>query len=92
MHSLNIALVGALTWRLDTGRWRYVTAGVAATLFGVLPFAYQAIPWINVFFYPLNNLLQLLMVLVYWEARVRRSNRLIVVALFLCALSPFEIE
>lgn len=92
MHSLNVALVGALAWRLGTGRWRYVTAGVAATLFGVLPFAYQAIPWINVFFYPLNNLLQLLMVLVYWEARVKRSNSLLVVALFLCALSPFEIE
>lgn len=92
MHSLNVALVAALAWRLDAGRWRYVTAGIAATLFGVLPFAYQAIPWINVFFYPLNNLLQLLMVLVYWEARVRRSNSLLVVALFLCALSPFEIE
>lgn len=92
MHYLNVALVAALAWRLDAGRWRYVTAGIAATLFGVLPFAYQAIPWINVFFYPLNNLLQLLMVLVYWEARIRRSNSLLVVALFLCALSPFEIE
>jgi hypothetical protein len=33
MHYLNVALVAALAWRLDAGRWRYVTAGIAATLF-----------------------------------------------------------
>ncbi len=92
MHNLDIALVAALAFRLDRSRWRYVTAGLAAMLFAVLPFAYQAIPWINVFFYPLNSLLQLLMVLFYWEARTRRSNSLLVLALALCALSPFEIE
>lgn len=92
MHSLNTALVAALAMRLDRGRGRYLTAGIAAVLFGALPFAYQAIPWINVFFYPLNNLLQLLMVLFYWQGRVRDSNRLLVVAFILCFISPFEIE
>ncbi len=92
MHSLNIAFVAAVARRLDNGRYRYVTAGTAAVLFGVFPFAYQAIPWINVFFYPLNNLLQISMVAVYWQARVRLSNPLLAIALILCALSPFEIE
>lgn len=92
MHALNVALVAALTLRLDRSRQRYLTAGLAAMLFGTFPFAYQAIPWINVFFYPLNNLLQLSMVLFYWEARVRSSRRLLGLALFLCFLSPFEIE
>jgi hypothetical protein len=96
MHSLNTVLVAALAMRLDRGRGRYLTAGLAAVLFGALPFAYQAVPWINVFFYPLNNLRQLLMVLFYWQARVRArdrgSNRLLALAFLLCFLSPFGIE
>lgn len=91
-NALNIALVGAIASWLDTSRRRYVTGATAALLFGTLPFAYQAIPWINNFFYPLANLLLLLMTAVYWQARVRHSNRLLVLALLLCFLAPFEIE
>ena len=32
------------------------------------------------------------MTAVYWQARVRHSNRLLALALFLCFLAPFEIE
>ncbi|MDX1616199.1 MAG: hypothetical protein R3300_17940 [Candidatus Promineifilaceae bacterium] len=92
MHSLNVALVAGLAWRLDRSRQRAVTAAIAALLFATLPFAYQAIPWVNVFFYPLNNLLQLLMLLFYWSGRVRGSGRLLAVGLFFAFLSPFEIE
>jgi hypothetical protein len=77
---------------IDSSRRRYWTAGIAALLFGTFPFAYQAIPWINNFFYPLANLLLLAMTAVYWQARVRHSNRLLALALFLCFLAPFEIE
>lgn len=91
-HSLNVALTGVLAVRLDRGVWRYATGGVAAVLFAILPFGYQAIPWINNFFYPLNNLLLLLMALVYWEARRQESRPLLGLALFLCFLAPFEIE
>jgi hypothetical protein len=92
MHGLNVALVAALAVRLDRSRYRYWTAGIAAVLFSVLPFAYQAVVWINVFYYPLNDLLQLAMALCYWQARTQGSNRLLVLALFLAFLSPFGIE
>lgn len=92
MHGLNAALTAALALRLDRSRYRYWTAGLAALLFSILPFAYQAVIWINVFYYPLNNLLQLAMALCYWQARTRGSNRLLVLAIFLAFLSPFGIE
>lgn len=91
-NALNVALVAVLASWADVGRRRYWTAAFAALLFATLPFAYQAIPWINNFFYPLANLLLLLMTAVYWQARVRNSNTLLALALFLCFLAPFEIE
>ena len=91
-NALNIALIAALASWVDNSRHRYWTGGIAAILFGTFPFAYQAIPWINNFFYPLANFLLLAMTAVYWQARVRHSNRLLALALFLCFLAPFEIE
>jgi hypothetical protein len=92
MHSLNVALVAALALRLDRSAHRTLAAGLAAVLFAVLPYGYQAVPWINVFFYPLNGLLQLGMALCYWEGRVRRRRSLLALAFGLCFLAPFEIE
>ena len=92
LNSLNIALTGVLATWLERGRRGYWTGGIAALLFGVLPFSYQAIPWINNFFYPLSNFLLLLMAAVYWQARLRGSNRLLAAAMLLCLLAPFEIE
>ena len=92
MHCLNIALTAALAFRLDRSPRRYWTAGLAAVLFAALPFSYQAVPWINVFFYPLNNLLQLFMLLFYWEGRKSGRPRLLILAFLCCFLSPFEIE
>ncbi len=92
IHCLNVALVAALAFRLERTERRYWTAGLAAVLFAALPFSYQAIPWINVFFYPVNNFLQLAMLLTYWQGRKDGRTSLIILALFLCFLSPFEIE
>jgi hypothetical protein len=92
LNILNIALIGKVIVWLDCSRQRYVTGGLAATFFSTLPFAYQAIPWINNFFYPLVGFLLLLMVTLYWQARLRHSNRLLLLAIFLCFLAPFEIE
>ena len=91
-NALNIALVGLLASWADTSKRRHWTAAIAALLFGTFPFAYQAIPWINNFFYPLANLLLLAMTAVYWQARVRNSNGLLVLAFILLFLAPFEIE
>ncbi len=91
-NAVGIALVGVIGSWLDVSRRRYWTGGLAALFFGTLPFAYQAIPWINNFFYPLANVLLLLMTAVYWQARVRHSNVLLVAALALCLVAPFEIE
>jgi hypothetical protein len=91
-NALNIALIAVLASWTDTSRRRYWTAAIAALLFGAFPFAYQAIPWINNFFYPLANLLLLAMTAVYWQARVRGSNALLVLAFLLLFLAPFEIE
>ena len=91
-NTLNIALIAVLASWIDASKRRYWTAAIAALLFGAFPFAYQAIPWINNFFYPLANLLLLAMTAVYWKARVRESNTLLLLAFFLLFLAPFEIE
>lgn len=92
LNALNVALTAVLATWIDRSRQRYVTGGLAAILFGTLPFAYQAIPWINNFFYPLINFLLLLATAVYWQARVRHSTRLLIVAFLIALVAPFEIE
>ncbi|HEY4690583.1 MAG TPA: hypothetical protein VIK33_14815, partial [Anaerolineae bacterium] len=92
MHALNAALIALLALRVDRSERRYVVAGVAAVLFAVFPFAYQAVIWINVFFYPLGTLLLLLAALCYWQARTKGSIRWLLSAWLLCFLAPAEIE
>ena len=91
-NALSIALTGRLISWIDPRRGRYATGGFAAILFAAFPFAYQAIPWINNFFYPLINLLLLLMTAIYWQARQRHDRRLLILALLLAVIAPFEIE
>ena len=92
MHALNAALVALLALRLDRSKRRYVTAGIAAALFAAFPLVYQAVIWINVFFYPLGTLLLLLCALSYWRARTRGSTGWLLLAWLLCFLAPAEIE
>ncbi len=92
MHVLNAALVALLALRLDHTKHRYMTAGIAATLFAAFPLAYQAVIWINVFFYPLGTLLLLLAALSYWRARTRGSIGWLLLTWLLCFLAPAEIE
>ncbi|MCA9962796.1 MAG: hypothetical protein KC423_01085 [Anaerolineales bacterium] len=92
LNALNVALTAVLATWIDCSRQRYYTGGLAAILFGTLPFAYQSIPWINNFFYPLINFLLLLATAVYWQARVRHSTRLLVLAFLIALIAPFEIE
>ncbi|MBI5563575.1 MAG: hypothetical protein HY870_01680 [Chloroflexi bacterium] len=92
MHVLNAALVALLALRLDHTKRRYITAGIAATLFAAFPLAYQAVIWINVFFYPLGTLLLLLAALSYWRARTRGSLGWLLITWLLCFLAPAEIE
>jgi hypothetical protein len=91
-NALNVALTGLLLSWIDRRPVRYVSGGFAAILFATLPYAYQAIPWINNFFYPLINLLLPLMTAVYWQVRLRNDRRLLIVALVLAGIAPFEIE
>ncbi|MFN2138510.1 MAG: hypothetical protein ACK2UK_21315 [Candidatus Promineifilaceae bacterium] len=91
-NALSIAFIALIASWVDRSERRYWTGALAAILFGAFPFAYQAIPWINNFFYPLANLLLLAMTAVYWQARVRNSNRLLVLAFLLLFIAPFEIE
>jgi hypothetical protein len=92
MHVINAVLVALLALRFDHSKRRYVTAGIAATLFAAFPLAYQAVIWINVFFYPLGTLLLLLAALSYWRARTRGSIGWLLLAWLLCFLAPAEIE
>jgi hypothetical protein len=78
--------------RLDSTRRRYVVAGLAAVLFAALPFAYQAVIWINVFFYPLGTLLLLLSALTYFQARTTGRTRWLILTWLWCFLAPAEIE
>jgi hypothetical protein len=92
LNALNAALVAVLAVWLDRSYRRYLFGGMTALIFASLPFAYQAVPWINNFFYPLGTFLLLLMTAVYWQARLRNSNRLLALALLLCFIAPFQIE
>ncbi len=92
LHALNAVLVAALVLRLNRGQSRYAAAGLAAFFFAAYPFAYQAVPWINVLFYPLVTFLLLALALIYTLARERGSGRLLAATIFLAALAPFEIE
>lgn len=92
MHALNAALVALLALRLDRSKHRCVTAGISAVLFAAFPLAYQAVIWINVFFYPLGTMLLLLCALSYWRARTRGSTPWLLLAWLLCFLAPAEIE
>ena len=92
MHALNAALVAALALRIDRTDRRYAVAGLAALLFAAFPFAYQAVIWVNVFFYPLGTLLVLLVALSYWRARTTGSIGWLLLTWLLCFLAPAEIE
>lgn len=92
MHALNAMLVALLVLRIDRTKRRYVVAGLAAALFAAFPFAYQAVIWVNVFFYPLGTLLLLLAALSYWQARTKGSIRWLLLTWLLCFLAPAEIE
>lgn len=92
IHVLNAALVALLALRLDHTQRRYITAGIAAALFAAFPLAYQAVIWINVFFYPLGTLLLLLAALSYWRARTRGSIGWLLLTWLLCFFAPAEIE
>lgn len=92
LNALSIALTAVLATWIDRTPRRYHTGGLAAILFGTLPFAYQAIPWINNFFYPLINFLLLLATAVYWQARTRRSTPRLLLAFLIALIAPFEIE
>jgi hypothetical protein len=91
-HALNAVLIALLVLRLDATRRRYTVAGLAAVLFAALPFAYQAVIWINVFFYPLGTLLLLLAALTYFQARTTGKMRWLILTWLWCFLAPAEIE
>ena len=92
MHALNAVLVALLALRIDHTDRRYIMAGIAAVLFAAFPFAYQAVIWVNVFFYPLGTLLLLLTALCYTQARTTGAIHWLVLTWLLCFLAPAEIE
>ncbi len=92
LTAINAALVARLATWVDRSRRRFLSGGLAALFFTALPFAYQAIPWINVFFYPLETFLLLSTALAYWKARESGRLSWLLLAWFFCFLSPFEIE
>lgn len=89
---VNGALLGRIAASVDRSRKRFISGGLAAFFFAALPFAYQAVPWINVFFYPMETFLLLATALTYWKARVSGQLSWLLLAWFFCFMSPFEIE
>src|SRR5512136_2314459 len=90
MHLINTILVTVVVLRLDHTRRRYIVAGLSAVMFAAFPFAYQAVIWINVFFYPLGVLLLLLCVVSYDRARTTGKSLWLWLAWGLCFLAPAE--
>jgi hypothetical protein len=89
-HVLCATLVAVLATRLwdDSG----LTAVLAAALFTVFPFAFDAIPWAIGFSYPLTVALALSAILVYLRARANGSTSLHLFAVGLTALTGFAYE
>jgi len=90
-HALAATLVGRLTIEIDPGR-RTLTSAFAAGLFAAYPFAYQAVPWVSAFFYPLVAVLTLVAVIAYLHARATGSWCWMVISLAATALAPFAHE
>ena len=93
IHALNGLLLFVLLWK----HWREVKGGilvalVAAVLFLLFPFSYQAVPWAGALTHPLVTLLVLssLTLAIYGRERGWRVAQL--VALGLALLAPFAHE
>jgi hypothetical protein len=97
LHFLNSLLVGWLSGRLWSSsaagnqvnwRRRYLAAG----LFLLFPFSYDAISWIAAMMHPLVILLMLASLISYVKGRDTSSSRWYVLSLVLALLSPFAHE
>lgn len=91
MHVIAAGLAGWLALEVDPER-RSLSGLFAAVLFAAYPFAYQAVPWVSAFFYPLVVGLTLLAVIAYLRARRERSRAWLAVSLLAAALAPFAHE
>lgn len=100
LHGLNSALTGYIAWRAYRGSGRVFYALLATLIFLSYPFSYQAIPSSSSLSKPLIATLTLASVLLYWEARRRRSGNqacswsrwLIGDSLLIAFLAPFAYE
>lgn len=89
LHAANAYLVGWLARRLIPGAWAAI---LAAALFALYPFSYQAIPSPGSHSKPMSAFLLLLACQLYWRGRERRRWDAIAAALFAAALAPFAYE
>jgi hypothetical protein len=92
LHALNAALVGVIGWRACQGRGRLFYTLLATLIFASFPFSYQAVPSTSSLSKPLIATLTLGSVVLYWEARLRRSRRLGAASLLTALLAPFAYE
>jgi hypothetical protein len=92
LHVLNSGLVGYLGWNAFQGQGRSVYAVLASLIFLSFPFSYQAVPSTSSLSKPLIAALALGAVLLYWEARRRRSRWLTVLSVLAAFLAPFAYE
>ncbi len=88
-HALN----GWLVYRLARAlALRPLAAGVAAALFLVFPFHYQAVPWAGAWFHPLVTALLLATLLAYRRARLDHSRCWLALSLGCTGLALFTHE
>lgn len=89
LHAVNTWLVYACGRELGLPR---ALALLAAALFALTPFHYQAVPWAGALFHPLVTTLVLGALLAYWRARTGHGRRWLAISLVAATLALFTQE
>jgi hypothetical protein len=90
-HAVAASLVGWLAIEIDSER-RTTSGALAAAFFAAYPFAYQAVPWVSAFFYPLVVILTVGAVIAYLRARDTGDWKWMAASLAATGLAPFAHE
>jgi hypothetical protein len=93
LHATNGCLMLLLLWLHGKRNvFGLFVAWIAAVLFVLFPFSYQAVPWAGALSHPLVTLLMLASALMAIRGIERQSIRLKLVSFVLCLIAPFAHE
>ncbi|MGB1251858.1 MAG: hypothetical protein ACPG8W_14660, partial [Candidatus Promineifilaceae bacterium] len=91
LHALNGFLVGLIAGRLNSAE-KHPRAILAATLFILFPFSYQAVPWVDAVYHLITTFLLLAALLSYLHYQTSRQRRWAILTVVCLFFAPFAHE